>query len=61
MLIDGDKCKDNTWQCGFMGGIGGTRVFNVILISFSCGVGLIARLHVKKNNDMYEDVLSGSS
>lgn len=44
-----------------MGGIGGTRVFNVILISFSCGVGLIARLHVKKNNDMYEDVLSGGS
>lgn len=43
------------------GGIGGTRVFNVILISFSCGVGLIARLHVKKNNDMYEDVLSGGS
>lgn len=41
------------------GVIGGTAVFNVSLVQFSSG-GLIAQLHVKKNNDIYEDLFSGS-
>ena len=40
--------------------VGSTTVFNVILIKFFSGIGLIARLHVKKNNDIYENVFSGS-
>jgi len=40
--------------------VGGTTVFNVILIKFFSGIGLIAQLHVKKNNDIYENVFSGS-
>lgn len=43
----------------FHGVIGGTTVFNVILIEFSSGVGLIAQLYVKKNNDIYQVGFSG--
>ena len=44
----------------FHGVLAGTTVFKVILIEFFSGVGLIAQSYVKKNNDIYQVVFSGS-
>lgn len=40
------------------GMIGGTAVFDMLLIEFSSRIGHVAQLHVKKNNDMYEGVFN---